>query len=489
MADYGFNTQLTPQTQQSSLGDMVNLARGVQAYQQAQELNPIQIQQQYQAAQKANLELKNLETANRERDAVLPYLQNTSNYTNEDGLIDMPKATNEIYKLAPQTANLYLKNLQDFATGQLSLAQSKLNLDTNQKNQVGQAIMAVARSADRNNPEAYQKVFDNLTNANKGLQKVTQNYKNMLSKFQPGDHIGDDMLREAQTMLSLPEQESVFGTKVATDSQGRVISTRQVPGQLQPEVSVSTPQGLQYKQETPPQIAPGVSLKYPVRSANQPYVPEPSETADASANLGYRQKLTDAQGNLVTNRRNAEEVFNQANKISQQLYFQKGGIPGEIERKIRMAIGSDQYDLLAKDLANLALSNSAALGGAGNTVAGLDMQAVANGTIKVPPEVLMQIARRVQADQTNIDMQAQGANVAAQKFGDNNLGTFRQQWAKNAQSEIFEAMKLMQTLPPNQLQKAFVTLFPKPEDRALALKKYKNLKSLQQNGVPLEDLK
>ena len=36
MADYGFNTNLGPQAQQTtSLGDMVNMARGIQAYQQA----------------------------------------------------------------------------------------------------------------------------------------------------------------------------------------------------------------------------------------------------------------------------------------------------------------------------------------------------------------------------------------------------------------------------------------------------------------------
>ena len=378
---------------------------------------------------------------------------------------------------------------RSYASGQLSLAQSKLTLDNAQRSKVGQAIAAVARSADRDDPLAYSKAFENLTAVDKSLQKLTQNYNNMLGKFQPGSHIGNDMLREAQSMLTLPEQESIFGTAVTTDAQGRVITRRTIPGELKPEVSVTTPTGLQYKAAEAPQVAPGVNLKYPVRRADQPFVPEPSESADQSAGQTYRQRLTEAQGNLVTNRRNAEEVFNQANKIGQQLYFQKGGVPGAIEQKIRSAIGSDQYDMLAKDLANLALSNSAALGGAGNTVAGLNMQKVANGTIKVPPDVLMQIARRVQADQMNIDMQTQGANKFAGKYGDNNLSTFRDQWAKNADSRIFEAMRLMQILPKSQLNNAFNALFPNAEDREMFAKKYKNLKSLQQNGVPVEDLK
>jgi hypothetical protein len=41
MADYQFNTNLGPAAQQgTNIADMVNLARGVQAYQQAQEVNP-----------------------------------------------------------------------------------------------------------------------------------------------------------------------------------------------------------------------------------------------------------------------------------------------------------------------------------------------------------------------------------------------------------------------------------------------------------------
>ena len=54
MADYGFNTDLGPKAQQSmSLGDMINLARGAQAYQQAQQINPLQLRQQAAATKLA----------------------------------------------------------------------------------------------------------------------------------------------------------------------------------------------------------------------------------------------------------------------------------------------------------------------------------------------------------------------------------------------------------------------------------------------------
>jgi hypothetical protein len=157
---------------------------------------------------------------------------------------------------------------------------------------------------------------------------------------------------------------------------------------------------------------------------------------------------------------------------------------GRLEQKVLSAMKSSEYDMLAKDLANLALSNATAMGGAGNTVAGLDMQAVANGTIKVPPDVLVKIARRVQADQTNLDMQANGAQKFAEKFGDNNMKAYQQVWNKNADSKIFEAMNIVKDVTdPNVLDKELNRLFPKQAERKEFLEKYRNLKQLSETGV------
>jgi len=76
MADYQFNTDLGPKGQQgTSLGDLINTARGVQAYQQSQEANPLAIErarlelQQAQqmnplAAQRARMEIEQRQKLN-----------------------------------------------------------------------------------------------------------------------------------------------------------------------------------------------------------------------------------------------------------------------------------------------------------------------------------------------------------------------------------------------------------------------------------------
>jgi hypothetical protein len=149
-----------------------------------------------------------------------------------------------------------------------------------------------------------------------------------------------------------------------------------------------------------------------------------------------------------------------------------------------MAMKSDEYDMLAKDLANMALSNTKAMGGVGNTVAGLDMQAVANGTVKVPTGVLINIARRVQADQTNIDMQANGAQKFAQQYGDNNIKAYQQLWNANADTKIFEVMNLYKDITDPTKRKFEIEklLGSDPVKRQEFYNKYQNIKKLSETG-------
>jgi len=64
MADFGFNTDLTvkPTQSGSSIGDIVNMARGVQAYQKQAATMPYEIQQQKTAAEKGVFNLNKEQT-------------------------------------------------------------------------------------------------------------------------------------------------------------------------------------------------------------------------------------------------------------------------------------------------------------------------------------------------------------------------------------------------------------------------------------------
>ena len=58
MADYQFNTDLTPKIQGTNIADMLGLARGVQAYQQAEQVNPELVQQAQTTTKKGQFELQ-----------------------------------------------------------------------------------------------------------------------------------------------------------------------------------------------------------------------------------------------------------------------------------------------------------------------------------------------------------------------------------------------------------------------------------------------
>jgi len=520
MADFSVTpvAQNIKPPQAMSLGDMVNLANSAQAYQQAQQINPLQVQQYQQAVeqarqmnpvllQKAGQEARTGQIAlgvdeqkDIERKNMQTFFADPNNFQT-NGRIDLDKINAQVPKIAPLTGSEYINKYTTLGQAQTQAIDAKQNLTRDQRAMIGQRFAVLGRLGvqDKNAYIAEMDLMKQENPENSDLHRLLDAYKTTwTNSMQSGPDLPKQAIAGAATLMTPEQQQTQFGTKAALDAQGRVITTTPSVTGGKPIVEVGVPQGLQ--PQTPAvgtttggagsEVAPGVRLPYPTRRADQPYTPQPTEEKDQNSGFEYRNNLVNAQANLAQGRRNVDEVINQANKIGDQLYFEKGGVAGKVEQKIRMAIGSDQYDMLAKDLANMAITNSKAMGSVGGTVAGLDMAAVANGTIKVPPDVLVKIARRVQADQRNLDMQASGAQKFGQQYGDNNMKAFQQAWNANARdTKIFEAMNILETeSDPTKMQNKFKELFPSEKKRKTILKQYKNLKSMAATGVPAEPL-
>ena len=480
MADISINY---PKPQGQSLGDMVNMASGIQNYQQAQQLNPL-------ALEKAQIENQVLKQKNDERLKLQEFTSNPENWQT-NGRIDMDKINKVIPKIAPLTGSDVISSLSGLSTSQTAATTAKNNMTQDMRKVVAGRLGILGRLGI-DDPKIITQELDRLKAENPDSREthdLIEAYKYPLSQTTRGPHVVKDLIAQEQGLLS-PESKESLNPSITTDAQGRTVVQTKSVGGITPTSTIGVAQGLQ---NTPQQgggvntqkpMVGNMSLRYPVRNASQPYSPEPTEAADQTAGQEYRNRLVEAQGGLSQGRRNTDEVIQQANKIGSDLYFAKGGIPGQVEQKIRMAIGSEQYDMLAKDLANMALSNTKAMGGLGNTVAGLDMQAVANGTIKVPPEVLTKIARRVQSDQTNLDMQATGAQKFAQQFGDNNMNSYKQLWNANADSKVFEAMNIYRDITDPTQRKFEIEklLGSDPKKRQEFYNKYQNIKKLSETG-------
>ena len=396
-----------------SLGDMVNLARGVQAYQQAEQINPLSLQ-----AAKEELTQKQVKT---EQDVM----------------------------------GLAQKKFKHIADSQISMINNPL------------VIAAEQNPNAVNKDELVKQVTQNGITTAKALGIPQGQAMELLQPY----------IQLAQTNPSALRQYYKERHIQGLDEGARSNVLGNVGISTQPTAPAAVPAA----PTSQPQTA--FKLPYPVRSGAQPYVPEPTEAKDQAAGQEYRNSLVSRQSTLATDRRNVEETIGQAEKIAGQLTFKSGGFLGDVERRIRTAVASEDYKMLAKDLANLQMSNLRTLGQGGNTVAGMDLTRVASGDETVPPETLIKIARRAQADMTNIDMQANGAEQFKNRFGDNNMNAFKQLWNANADSKIFEAMNIIRDVEsPEERQKRLKELFPTQSKHQEFLTKYRNIKKLSETG-------
>jgi hypothetical protein len=483
--------------QQTSLSDMLGIARGAQAYQQAEQINPLALQQQQQAARTGQIQLGVVEQGDIERRNLQTFFADPNNFQT-DGRIDIDKINAAVPKIAPLTGPDYVQKITTLGTAQTEGLKAKQNLTQDQRALIG-STLGVAGRFGVDDPQIAIRELRMLADQNPNnadlKNLVEKSYVPIFSQMQKGPSVTDALIKASQAILTPSQQQTALTPTIATTAGGQTVTTTPGVGITPPTSTIGMAGGLQANVPTGgpsagglptagAEVAPGMRLPFPVRRADQPYIAEPTEQKDQLAGQEYRNRLVEAQGKLTQGRRNVEEVIQTASGIGENLLFPGGGVMGRLEQKVLSAMKSSEYDMLAKDLANLALSNATAMGGAGNTVAGLDMQAVANGTIKVPPEVLIKIARRVQADQTNLDMQATGAQQFSQKFGDNNMKAYQQAWNANADSKIFEAINITRDITDPAKQKAELNrLFPNPAQFNDFLKKYQNIKRLSETGV------
>ena len=480
MADYNtppIAAQIRP-PQVMSLSDMMNFSRAAQQYRQSEQIA------------RGGISLEQETQKNQERLALQKMMQETPYVVMTNGMFDPEKLNRIVPKLAPYTGQDFISKYTTLGTAQNNLMDSATKLNQDDRSVIAGPLAMLGR-LKVTDPKVYINELDVLKNQyqnNPNAIRLIEAQKTIFSQMQPGEHLAEGAIRASQSLLNPAQQQTTFAPTISTQEGRTTITTPSIGANL-PSSTVGTAGGLQ--QGGPKQlptagseVAPGMRIPYPVRSSTQPYLPEPTEAKDLTSGAAYRDSLVNRQTALSTSRRNVEETIAQAQKIGSELKFPKGGALGNIEQKIRSAIATDEYKMLAKDLANLQISNLAALGQGGNTVAGMDLTKVASGDLSVPPDVLVKIARRAQSDMTNIDMQAQGAQQFQQRFGDNNMKAYQQAWNANADSLIFEAINLSKDITdPAQLKTELDRLFPSKAKHDEFLKKYRNLKRLSETGT------
>ena len=225
-------------------------------------------------------------------------------------------------------------------------------------------------------------------------------------------------------------------------------------------------------------------LRYPVRTGG-PFVPLQGEEPDREAGLKYVNGLVSLQPQMQITRRNIQEVVSKATEIEKNA-IRSTGVLGAAERKIREFIGDPNYQQLSKDLANLQISLIQSKGGSMDTVAGQSLAQHANGDKTYAPDVLRSIARRTYGDVLATEAEGAAADLFRQRYGDANHAAFKQLWSKNSDSRVFELMGLEDLVQdPKEQEKVTKEIILKglsPKQIDELTRKYRNIKRLRETG-------
>ena len=252
----------------------------------------------------------------------------------------------------------------------------------------------------------------------------------------------------------------------------------------QPAAAPIAPRGVSSADMTTRVGGPGFEIPYrkPVGGVINPQMMTDQFKTDEASGGKYRQDLAKSRMTVPAGLRNVDEVLRGAAELAKTIDFTTGK-PAEIERAVRQFFGDERYKELSKNIANTQIALASAQGASTDSMRELISRATGDETY--PPKVLLSIASRLRGELKGLDLEAQAAQKFSTKFGDANLPAFRNEWAKNADTRVFEAMSIMDSrMGKEAREKALDKILPTSrEDLVDFQRRYKNLESLYKTGT------
>lgn len=514
MADFSVTpvAQNIKPPQGMSLGDMVNLARSGQAYQQAQQINPLEVQ-------KSTAELQRLRQLMPEeyRKAQAEAGRAESEATVSESTIK-PRITSSTAAASSAESSAEKDRLNLLALKQRQIAGSQIAMINN----------PLIIEAEKNPTAANKEALVNLVKQNgmtmaKDLGINPNEAMNLLQPYldiaanDPGNLRGYFKQRH---ILGLDESArtaalSPSGVGITSGTESQVTSTnpfsetpvgKAIPGtyrklELMPnEQLVQDTQGNQFIQSkdntgkitirpvtSAPSAAPAVSPnapkavvapkpsaisqrlatevptqenlpvhsqpvppRFPVRQPGQSVFNLQQGEADAQkTGSAYLQNVVANRGAVAPVRNNLEKIMSTTDQLLANT-ISKAGKGLQIEQYFNKLADDSDYKILSKQLANLQMALIGNNPGALSSDAGKQMTAAASGTEVYPPNVLQKIAVQLHGEMENRDKQGLAADKYARKFGESNMPSFTQMWSNNSDAKVFELMSLPKLIKDKQ---------------------------------------
>jgi hypothetical protein len=382
---------------------MLNMASGIQNYQQAQQMNPL-------ALEKAQIENQVLRQKNDERVKLQEFTSNPDNWQT-NGRIDMDKINKVIPRIAPLTGSDVITSLSGLHKNQTDADKAKQDLTQSERTLIGNIDHTLGLMGE-NDPKkvmrAYQGLIDNNPD-NPALHRMVNARMGILEKAQPGANITKDLLAESASLLSIPERLSQFAPKVSLTPTGselkETITTPQgITGQA-PNIRMTgasepltlPPGQQQIATENNPYGLPVGTAYIPPSVATKQAAPmvtglAPQISSTLSANTTVANKDWEDTYNASKEAQPRIAIFQNIKKIAPEGFTGVGAERKKLAAGILNAAGIDAYtaentatDELAKNTRLLALAG-------GNTDAARAMAEIANPSGKMTLAAIKEVS-------------------------------------------------------------------------------------------------
>jgi len=232
MPEYNFNYQLGPTTKPMTLGDMLNMAGSVQQFQQAQQLNPLQVQEAQQKVQKGGIELEQSRRAMAEQTQLQKFLSNPENWQT-NGRIDINKLNSSVPNIAPLTGAKVINDMTTLAESQTKSIEALQKLTAGQRALIAGPIGVLGRRGEQD-PNVYIEELNHIKKSHpnqKDLHELIDVQIDLLRNQKPSPLVPKAAILGSQSLLNPVEQEAQFAPKAGlTDTGGELRETISQPG-------------------------------------------------------------------------------------------------------------------------------------------------------------------------------------------------------------------------------------------------------------------
>ena len=402
MADFSMNVNYAkPQT--SSLGDMLNMASGMQQFQQAQQMNPL-------ALEKAQIENQVLRQKNDERVKLQEFTSNPDNWQT-NGRIDMDKINKVIPRIAPLTGSDVITSLSGLHKSQTEADRAKQDLTQSERSLIGNvdhSLGLMGVTDPKQVIRAYQGLIQNNPD-NAALQRMVNARIDILSRAKPSADIAKDLLAESVSLLSIPQQRAEFAPKVSLTNTGselkETLTTPMSPTGQAPNIRMTGaaepltigPGQQQIATEGNPFGLPVGTAYIPPSAATKQQAPmvtglAPQVSSTIGANTTVANEDWQKTYNAAKDAQPRIAIFQNIKKLAPESFTGVGGERKKLAAGILNAAGIDAYtaentatDELAKNTRLLALAG-------GNTDAARALAEIANPSTKMTLAAIKEVS-------------------------------------------------------------------------------------------------